>query len=406
MHTDLIHAANELMSKHFNSAITIAKADTLSEPERRNRILRLIISNPGDGVPHSVILKKTEIENRGETEQEQLSRFAHDWAGLEFLTAIGTHHGPYFYAGSFEHRFILIEDLGLNHPSLVGPLTRGPSKENQEAAVKALATYTRRVAQMHADTFGKTFQFEAILKRIYPDVKRFHYHQPDDPGKILGVFKRHIGYESQALIKEIQSINEAIDSTDFKVLLHGDICPDNVFFQGDDIRLFDFEFGDVGHALVDGVYLRMSMPSCWCSKSTPEAIVTQMEALYRQELQRKIPAAVDDIRFQQAMVHACAYWVIRNLIWWLDEFIAEDKNCPSGPVDSDSMWDVSDNSFRPRILSRLQAFIGLARLHNNLPALCDASSQLLMMLKKKWPQSRALANFAVFGKSDTINPSI
>jgi len=398
MVTDLINAAEELLSKHFNYAITIAKIDTLSEPERRNLILRLAINNPGDGIPHTVILKKTEIENRGETEQEQLSRFAHDWAGLEFLTAIGTHHGPYFYTGSFVHRFILIEDLGIDHPSLVGPLTKKPSKANQQQAEDALMLYTRRVAQMHADTFGKTDKFDAILKRIYPNVKRFHYHQPEDPGKILGLLKRYCEYESEALVKEIQTINEAVESSDFKVLLHGDICPDNVYFQGQDIRLFDFEFGDVGHALIDGVYLRMSMPSCWCAKSLPTNIISKMETIYREELMRKIPAARDDAAYHQALVYACAYWLIRSLIWWLDEFFIEDKNCPSGPVDADSLWDPNNNGFRPRLISRIEAFLACAQQLKKLPELCEASKQLLTLLNKKWPGTKGLDNYPVFSK--------
>ncbi|MGE3317987.1 MAG: phosphotransferase [Candidatus Berkiella sp.] len=398
MDIDLINTAKKLLCHHFNAVITIAKADVLSEPERRNLILRLFIENPTDNIPASVILKKTAIENRGETEQEQLSRFAHDWAGLEFLTAIGTHHGPYFYAGSFEHRFILIEDLGLEHSSLVGPLTRGPSKENQEEAVKALAAYTRRVAQMHADTFGKTAQFEAILKRIYPEVKRFHYHKPDDINVLPKLFKRYIGYENEKLIAELNNIFTAMDSSDFKVLLHGDICPDNVFFQNQDIRLFDFEFGDTGHALIDGVYLRMSMPSCWCAKSTPANIVQQMEAIYRKELQSKIPAANHEDLYHQALLYACAYWVIRSLIWWLDEFFESDKNCPSGPVDEDSLWDPNSNGFHSRLLSRLEAFITCAQQLNQLPALCEASNQLLALLRIKWRDTQGLDNYPVFGK--------
>lgn len=397
MHTHLLAQAALLLSAHFKCPITFSSSTVLSEPDRRNLILRLFIADPAEGIPATVILKKTAIESKGETEQEQLSRFAHDWAGIEFLSAIGSHHAPYFYAGNFEHLFILIEDLGIEHPSLVGPLTRKHSPENAQVAEVALATYTRRVAQMHADTFGKTDQFEAILKRIYPEVERFHFHEPDDTSKLLALFKRHINYENENLAKEIKTIFAGIEANDFKVLLHGDICPDNVFFQNDDIRLFDFEYGDTGHALLDGVYLRMSMPSCWCAKSTPNDIVVKMEQLYRQEIQKKMPAAKNDVLYNQAMVFACAYWLIRSLIWWLDEFIEKDKNCPSGLLDSDSVWDVNDNGFRPRIISRIQAFLDIANHYQMLPALCEASSQLLESLKSKWPDAKPLSDFPVFG---------
>ena len=44
------------------------------------------------------------------------------------------------------------------------------------------------------------------------------------------------------------------------MLLHGDICPDNVYYQSNETRFIDFEFGEFGNALIDGVYLRMHMP--------------------------------------------------------------------------------------------------------------------------------------------------
>jgi hypothetical protein len=398
MHTSLLIEAAQLLSNHFKSTVVITSCTVLSEPERRNLILRLFLADSIDGIPSSVILKKTAIESKGETEHEQLNRFAHDWAGIEFLTAIGSHHGPYFYAGSFEHLFILIEDLGEDHPSLVGPLTRKPSTENVAEAEAALITYTKSVAQMHADTFGKTAQFETILKRIYPQATRFHYHKPDDTNKLPELFKRYINYDNEHLIQELKMIFSAIEVNDFKVLLHGDICPDNVFFQGKEIRLFDFEYGDTGHALIDGVYLRMSMPSCWCSKQTPLDVVLKMEAIYREELKQKIPAVRDDAQYNQAIVYACAYWLIRSLIWWLDEFFETEKNCPSGPVDDDSLWDPSNNGFRPRMISRLEAFIEIAQKHQCLPLLRGASNQLLILLRNQWPEAKALDVYPVFEK--------
>lgn len=399
MHTYLLTHAAQLLTTHFKRPITIDSATVLSEPDRRNLILRLYITNPTDGIPSTVILKKTALESERETQEEQLNRFAHDWAGIEFLTAIGSHHGPYFYAGNFEHLFILLEDLGSEHNSLVGPLTRKPTLENVQHAEAALLAYTRRVAKMHADTFGKTEQFETILKNIYPQATHFHYHKPDDINKLPELFKRYIGYDNKNLVIELNAIFAAIEMNDFKVLLHGDICPDNVFFQGKEIRLFDFEYGDTGHALLDGVYLRMSMPSCWCSKRSPPDIVSKMEAIYREELKQKIPAASDDALYDEAMVNACAYWLIRSLIWWVDEFFETEKNCPSGPVDTDSLWDPNNNGFRPRIISRIEAFLEISQKHNLLPLLRGASSQLLVLLRNKWPEANALDLYPVFGRS-------
>jgi hypothetical protein len=260
------------------------------------------ITNPTTNMPDTLILKQTATEKNvfdssapAETEKEQLSRFAHDWAGLELLTAIGSNHGPHFYGGNQEHKFILIEDLGKEHPSLVGPLTKQPSPDNLNAAEQALYSYVRRLGKMHADTAGKYNQFTTILKRIYPNAVRFNYLLETDINQITDQFKRLIHIQPLQLTKEIHDVIEfSKNPQDFNVLLHGDICPDNVYYQSNEIKLIDFEWSDFGNALIDATYLRMSMPSCWCSKSVPFEMVQRMESFYREELKKGIASAVDD----------------------------------------------------------------------------------------------------------------
>ncbi len=106
----------------------------------------------------------------------------------------------------------------------------------------------------------------------------------------------------------------------FNVFLHGDICPDNVYYQENNIRLIDFEWGDFGHALIDASYLRMHMPSCWCSKAVPMPIVEEMEGLYRQELIRGVPEAAHDAIYNRESTYACAYWLIRTLNQWYGKY--------------------------------------------------------------------------------------
>jgi len=134
-YSEMINNAARLMSEQFKKTVHFSKFTQLSESDRRNLILRLQIDNPTSEMPQTFILKKNLIEKQtfrgeGETEIEQFSRFAHDWAGIEFLTQLGKIHGPRYYAGSLEYKFIIIEDLGLAHPSLVGPLTRASTLTN------------------------------------------------------------------------------------------------------------------------------------------------------------------------------------------------------------------------------------------------------------------------------------
>jgi hypothetical protein len=111
---EMINTASQLMSQYFQKPVHFSKVTQLSEPDRRNVILRLQIDNTTTEMPRTLILKKNDIEKQifdraeSETEVDQMTRFAHDWAGIEFLTQIGSNHAPRFYAGSIEHRFIII----------------------------------------------------------------------------------------------------------------------------------------------------------------------------------------------------------------------------------------------------------------------------------------------------------
>ncbi len=403
-HGEMIKNASQLMSLHFQKTIHFSKVIQLSEPDRRNVILRLLIDSPATGMPETLILKKNSIEkqvfDRGghETETEQLTRFAHDWAGIEFLTQVGGNHAPRFYAGSLEHKFIIIEDLGLDHPSLVGPLTRASSPINIQEAKSALTAYVRRLGKMHADTAGKADQFLSILRRIYPQALRFNYIQESDIKTVLDQFKKLIGDETKELAQEIHSVLEFSQSkNEFNVFMHGDICPDNVYYQSDDMRFIDFEFGDFGNALVDGAYLRMHMPSCWCSKSIPKPIVDQMELIYRKELKAGILLAADDAIYNKQLAYACGHWLVRTIQQLNDmDLIDHEWICPSGPVDADSKWEPEKNAFRPRILSRLETFISCSKETDNLPKLCEAATKLYSYLQKIWPETDKIEVFPVF----------
>lgn len=399
----LDHAA-QLMAKHFQKPIHFSKVTQLSEPDRRNVILRLQIDNPSPEIPPTLILKMNSIEkqvfDRGEneTEVEQFTRFAHDWAGIEFLTQIGSNHGPKYYAGSLEHKFIIIEDLGLAHPSLVGPLTRVSSVANIEEAKIALHAYVKRLGKMHADTAGKFDLFTSILKRIYPQALRFNYIPESDSKIVLNQFKTLVGIESPELTNETHHVIQfSQEKNEFNVLLHGDICPDNVYYQRHKMYLIDFEFSDFGNALIDGTYLRMHMPSCWCSKATPLSIVSEMETIYRNELSKGIPSAANDEAYNKQLAYSCAYWLLRTIKQLNDmDLIDHEWICPSGPVDADSKWEPDKNAFRPRILSRLGAFISCSEITGELPALREAAINLQSYLKKIWPDTHEIALFPVF----------
>ncbi len=82
---EIIDDASKLMSGYFKKQVNFSKVIQLSEPDRRNMLLRLLIKNPQKGMPKTIILKQTATEGnkfdssaKSETEIEKFSRFAHE----------------------------------------------------------------------------------------------------------------------------------------------------------------------------------------------------------------------------------------------------------------------------------------------------------------------------------------
>jgi len=74
----------------------------------------------------------------------------------------------------------------------------------------------------------------------------------------------------------------------------------------------------------------------------------------------------------------------------------KDRIGSSGPLPQGSLWKPEENSVRPRILSRLQAFIDTAALHQYLPNMKNMALVLLARLQEWWPDAQFLESYAAF----------
>ena len=98
--------------------------------------------------------------------------------------------------------------------------------------------------------------------------------------------------------------------TERSMLLHGDIRADNLFFDGDDIKVVDFQFASRGVGAVDVGYL--------VSQGLPAAVRRgRDEALVREYLERLAERGVSDYSFEEAWRHyrfAVAYLMLLPVI--------------------------------------------------------------------------------------------
>ena len=383
--SSLISAAEHMLSDVFGRQIRFTNVECLSEPGRRNLILRCF-SSPSSGFPSSYIIKKVEAVayNPDDPDSWDSQRFFSDWIGSQFLSTLGggADHGPYFYSGNRELGFIILEDLG-HHRSLVEPLLH----EDALSAEAALLRYSARLGKLHADTVNQFSAFDKLFHSVSPTGKSFAPQENEFEQRIQQVQTslEGLGVLAEATLgQELRAIGAAVvNPGPFLAYIHADPCPDNVFDSSGQMRLIDFEFGHFGHALIDATYGRMVFPTCWCANRLPRAVVAQIESRYRTELIQGCVEAQEDRFFEQALVAICGYWLLHTLAWHLEPALEKDQS-----------WGLA--RLRQRILARLETFVTASEGFGRFPALRGTAGRLLTVLGKRWPESRPLPLYPAF----------
>jgi thiamine kinase-like enzyme len=394
--SNILHESINILLNKFSTRCKIIHVEYLSEDKRRNVILRIKLESDLAKVPKSIILKQAAEEEAGKNDQDAFARFARDWAGLEFLSEFkdSISYAPKFYGASKKHRFILLEDLGDKHLSLVDSLM----DNNLGEARASLFRYMTLMAKFHGYGHKNIQNYNQDLQRINPGAPVWQDDSEKMFDRITNVLTK-LGIDSNIdLENEIKYvINLAKDPGPFTALIHGDICPDNVFDDpiNNEMRLIDFEWSYTGNAFLDAVYLRMAMPTCWCVKAFPEDVIEEFDEVYRSELIKYIPEAKNDELYYEHYTAACAYnlfWRISHLEWLLEKEL-EGTNLDFGIHPK---WKNEYNLQRPKQLYRLQAFIDVSKQYDILPNIRLMAELMLKNLNSKWKIIESVDLFPAF----------
>lgn len=389
---------NVLRDRFKCTDIDIAAVVFLSEEKRRNVLMRIHLTSNSSSVPKSIILKQVLSQPGDPDDKHAIARFAGDWAGLEFTSSLqgsgSVHNTPIFYGSDAEQRFILIEDLG-EHVSLVDSLLL----TDRDKAISALQRYMKALGSFNATTFGHSDEYMTILKTINKEARTPEEDLASISEYLLPKLKLTINLLGLSIPESFldeakQVLNSMFNPGPFTVLTHGDLAPDNVFdHEGNkELKLIDFECCALRNALMDGSYLRMSIPTGWCAKAIPDDVLIPLEKIYRDELKKTIPEASNDLAYSTAYTHACAFHALHQLAN-VEALLDNDRMWGSAPMPKFPLWDPATNSCRSRFLSRVQAFIDVAtehdRLHPNqapiLPHLRKMAEDMLSKAKARWP---------------------
>ena len=374
-YTELLAGAERVLTDRWGAAVRLGNVQRLSEPRRRNLLLRCGVLEGPLHAPPSVILKRA--RRRRYDPDDPNSRPAvglfRDWAGLEFLSSLGSELRacPKFYGGDREAGFFIMEDLGASQ-DLDHVLTCGST----EQARHTLVLLAESLGRMHALTAGRNDQYQQIRDALGPG-DQMHRSRLADHARD---FAPHLAERCEKLgvpvasgyLDDVETVASAmVEPGPFLTYTHADACPDNSLLVDQRICLIDYEFGSFRHALLDGVYGWIRFPTCWCVRDIPQAVMVAMETAYRRELTKGCPVAADDARYFRGVADACAYWMLETLAHLLERAMLYEE--PKG---------TSTN--RQRILVRLAAFIQVADRSGHLESLQRTLTSLLEELRRLW----------------------
>ena len=384
-------AIERLLTDYHQTQVVVEHATLLTDPARRNRLWRCHLQAAESNVPATIIVKQVKPEGYSPDNPASwdTSRFFRDWAGAQFLSAFARDegHGPVFYGGNIELGCILLEDMG-EPTSLVEPLLKGDAT----TASAALLAFALRLGRMHAASYGKETLYREIQRQISPEWAALDSSNSgvavEEQAKEIAEFAAlcaPLGVEvGEAVQRELEAVFlQLAEPGPFKTFIHGDPCPDNIFYHAPNLRLIDFEFSGFGHALRDGLYGRLPFPTCWCANTVSATVVRQMETLYRAELSLACPEANDEVRFEQEACAVAASWAFNSVRWDLESAIKQEEQ-----------WGIAGT--RERLLSRLTVFLDTAQNVQQLPALCAAFAKLLNQLRNLWPEATPLPLYPAF----------
>lgn len=386
MFAPILAAAERQLSKTLGRNVCLGDVARLSEDGRRNLLLKA--RDLSGGSPSSFIIKKVVVDtyDPADAASWDTRRFFSDWVGAEFLsTALPVPRSPRFYGGDYAEGFFILEDLG-EHRSLVEPLL----EDDAASAERALLSFSACLGSLHAGTIGQSATFQGLLRAMSP-------HGATFARAVAGLGERvdqlqacldELGIRAgTGLSQELEAVITTIENPGpFLSYVHGDPCPDNVFWNGKELRLIDFEFGGFGHALTDAAYGRMLFPSCWCANRLPSDLVTRAEAAYRSELVKGCPEAQEDRIFEAALTTACGFWLLSSLGRHL-----------APAVEADQTWGIA--TMRQRLLARVEAFITTAEEFDQLPAVRTMASRLLEVLRSAWTEIPPLPLYPAFQRA-------
>jgi hypothetical protein len=313
---DTKQIAEHVLSATFGHPVALASAQSLGT-STRSHVERYAVMDGPAPLPHTVIVKRPtpiapEVYEPSAAEGPAVSVFS-AWASAQFLDSLAPEWllTPQCYGGDRATGTLVLQDIGTDQR--LDQLLLGSDRAAALLGLHQLATTLGRIHALTSgrqeafDTLRRSFGPRASERPLYTDAFQATF---ETATTALGITP------TPSAVNDLQALLRALTTPGlFEVLTHGDVCPDNCQRVDKHMVLLDFEGGNYGSALLDGVFVRLLFPTCFCVGQIPHQLVDDIIMTYRNEFARGCPAVNDDRLFGRAEVEACAYWTLSLCTW-------------------------------------------------------------------------------------------
>lgn len=327
--TGAVAAARDLLTKRTGAAVSLVDPVDLGGSGRAVVVRVRVAGNPFQ-LPRSLVIKQVRDANVDAGTRTGLgggddTAFLREAASYQFSTALAvtTRPGPSLIAYDLSARLLVLSDLGDATPFATLVAHADPHRPLADGSVtNSLMAMAQALGRMHAATFGREDDFDALLARagVAHTTDRLVDQTDEALTRVPDMLADELDLPVPPVVATaVARAGKLFGAGGLRAFSQSDLCPDNILVNDEGVRFLDYEWGGFRDATLDVAYTLLSYPGCLCClELTPERAEAMVDA-WRAEVVGIWPQLADDRTLRSKLLDAQLVWAWLTTYWFLPD---------------------------------------------------------------------------------------